>query len=204
MLAVCSLIGCWTLYIVVCMDGCYDVWHHKSRLSHLALSSLLLPNQVTLSRTTSLDPMQNSRKTLAKNMPFDIKSLTKYCIWLCTSFIHIVITPQLGIEPWLSSSSQSLYWLSCASQKNSLDPPPHVCVCVCTHIHTATRTVNAINKESVNLEEAGGIECWTDMSGSMVLFLECPHSNPCMWTTYPDKGSNGFHQSTQVNVGVIT
>lgn len=192
MLTVCSLIGCWTRHIVVCMDGCYDVWHHTSWLSHLALSSLLLPSQVALSHMTSLDPMQSSRKILAKNMPFGIKSLTKYCIWLCTSFIHIMITPQLGIEPWLSSSNQPLHRLSCASHRNSLPP-------ACVFVHTS----NAINKVSVDPGETGETECWTDMSGSMNLFLECTHSNLSLRTTYPDKRSNGFHRLIQVNLGVI-
>jgi len=70
MLAECSLIGCWTLHVVVCVDGCYDIWCQMSQLSRLALSSLPVPNQVALSRMTSLDPMENFSTILAKNTAF--------------------------------------------------------------------------------------------------------------------------------------
>ena len=80
MLAECSLIGCWTLHVVACVDRCYDVSHQQSHFNHLAPSSLLVPNQVALSHMTSLDPMENFSTKLANNMPLNVISLTKYCI----------------------------------------------------------------------------------------------------------------------------
>jgi len=51
-----------------------------------------VPNQVALSHMTSLDPMENSSTKLAKNMLLNVKSLTKYGICLCPTFIHTVNT----------------------------------------------------------------------------------------------------------------
>jgi hypothetical protein len=64
----------------LCVDRCYDVSHQQTQLNHLAPSSLLVPNQVALSRMTSLDPTENSSIKLAKIMPLNVKVLTKYGI----------------------------------------------------------------------------------------------------------------------------
>lgn len=106
------MIGCWTLHVVACVDRCYDVSHQQSHFNHLAPSSLLVPNQVALSHMTSLDPMENSSTKLAKYMLFNVKSLTKYGIWLCPTFIHTVNTSKC-LFPYTELNKNYIHLWAC-------------------------------------------------------------------------------------------